>query len=94
METYPTQSKVAHDTPSSASHDTSVLDLGRTSVGVHLGKLELGLGTDTRGQRRVADDVAESLPVALSVLDTETRHQSSTTCPSQDLDGESGGAYL
>lgn len=59
--THSSNSKVPDDTPSNSTCYTSVLDLRRPRVGVHLGKLELSLGTGTLGKGSVANDVAESL---------------------------------
>lgn len=70
--TYSAHSEVAHNTSALASHYTSVLELGGAGVGVHLGELELCLGTDTLRQCSVADHVAQSL----SGRETESALQS------------------
>lgn len=61
--TYSAHPEVAQDTSTPASHRTPVFDLRIASVAVHLRELELCLGANTLGERRVADNVAESLPV-------------------------------
>ena len=60
---YSSHPEVAKDTSAFASHYTPVLDLCVACVAVHLGELELGLGTGTLGEGGVADDVAESLTI-------------------------------
>lgn len=62
MVPYPRHLEVSEDTTRSTSHNTTVADLRRTGVAVHLRELELGLGADSRWQRRVSDHVAKGLP--------------------------------
>lgn len=70
--TYSAHFEVAEDTSTPSSHYTPVLDLCQARVAVHLRELELCLGTDTLGERRIADDVSEGLP-----SDTKVSHTSS-----------------
>jgi len=63
-ETYSGHSEVPQDTSSLSTLDTSVPDLCRASVAVHLGELQLGLRAHTRRELHVADDVAQSLSEA------------------------------
>ena len=60
--TYSCHFKIAQDTSTLTAHDTSIADLCRPRVAVHLRQLQLGLGADSRCQGRVADNVAKSLP--------------------------------
>lgn len=60
---YSRQLEIPEDTTRLASHDASVADLCRTGVAVHLRQLQLGLGAGSGGELRVADDVAQRLPV-------------------------------
>lgn len=62
--THPRHLEVPENTALLAAENTPVVDLRGPCVGVHLGELELGDGARAGGQRRVADDVAEGLPVA------------------------------
>ena len=59
--THPCNSEISENTPRNPSCHTSVLNLRRARVGVHLRELKLGLGTGTLGEGGVADDVAERL---------------------------------
>lgn len=63
-ETYSGHLEVSQDTSSLPTLDTSVPDLCRASVAVHLGELQLGVSAHTSRELHVADDVAESLPEA------------------------------
>lgn len=65
MLAYPRHLEVAKDTPSLAAEYAPVADLRRVRVAVHLRQLQLGLCAHARRERRVADDVAEGLPVLL-----------------------------
>lgn len=46
----PTHTKIPQHTPSFPRHDTSVPDLGRTCVGVHLAELQRGEGAGALGE--------------------------------------------
>jgi hypothetical protein len=60
-QTYSCHTEVTEDTASLTTSNTSVLDLGWTSVAVHLRQLQLGLGAGALWQKCVADNVAECL---------------------------------
>lgn len=59
---HPGNSEVPEHTPRNPTSHTSILDLRRPRVGVHLGELELGLSAHTLRETRVADDITKSLP--------------------------------
>lgn len=61
-EAYPRHLEIPQDTPTLPTQYAPVPDLRRPRVAVHLRQLQLGLGPRPRGQRRVADDVAQRLP--------------------------------
>lgn len=59
--THPAHLEIAKDTARPSSHYATVADLGRPGVGVHLGELQLRLGSYSGSEGRVPDDVAEGL---------------------------------
>ena len=62
LHSYPCHSKMlAKNTPSLAAFYTSVSDLGRSSVAMHLRQLKLRLGAGPAGEGGIADDVPEGL---------------------------------
>lgn len=63
QETNPSNPKVPEHTPRNPTSHTSILDLRRPRVGVHLGELELGLGAHTLWETRIANDITESLSI-------------------------------
>jgi hypothetical protein len=62
--THSVDSEIAENTASSTRLDTAVLNLRRTSVGVHLRQLKLSLSADSAREGSIADHVAESLAIA------------------------------
>jgi hypothetical protein len=67
--THSSQPEIAEDTSALASHYAPVLDLCEARVAVHLRELELRLRADSLRERRVANDVAESLSVGALGVD-------------------------
>lgn len=66
--THSTHSEVTEDTSTPASHCTSVLDLCESCVAMHLGKLQLGLGSDTLRIRRITNDISKRLSTGNMLL--------------------------
>lgn len=63
-EVIPRELEVSEDSSSLSSLETSIPDLRRACVAVHLRQLKLGLGAGTRGQTEVTNYITESLSVA------------------------------
>lgn len=61
--THPSHPEIPENSPSLATHNTSIPDLCRAGIAVHLAELELGLRARSLRERGVADDVAEGLSV-------------------------------
>lgn len=66
--THPSHPEVPEHTPSLTTHNTSIPDLCRAGIAVHLAELKLGLRARALGERGVADDVAESLSVQVVLI--------------------------
>jgi hypothetical protein len=60
---YSSHPEISEYTSSNATHDTSILDLGRLGIAVHLRQFDVGGRPHSLRQSRVSDDVSESLPV-------------------------------
>lgn len=58
---YSSHFEIAQHTTPLASHDTSVANLRRPRIRMHLGELQLGFGADARRECSVADNVSKSL---------------------------------
>jgi hypothetical protein len=58
---YPCKFKIAKYTPRNPSCHTSVLDLSRPGIRMHLRELELGLHAHTLGERCISDCITERL---------------------------------
>jgi hypothetical protein len=71
--THSCHAEVPQYTSSLCAHNTAVLDLCWAGVAVHLAELELGLRARTLGQGGVANDIAKSLSVWLSVRVLQVR---------------------
>lgn len=71
--------KVPENTTRLAANNTPVANLRGTGIAVHLRKLELGLGADSGGERRVSNHVAESLSIDdQNELEKPTKRNTST----------------
>ncbi len=58
---HPRHPKIAQNPPRLAPRNAAIVNLRGARIAVHLGQLELGLGTGSLGESRVPDDVAQGL---------------------------------
>lgn len=79
--TYSSHPESPEDTPTLTAFYTSIVDLSKPCVAVHLGELELRLSPCSLGKSGVADDVAECLSMCRDLC------QQAVGLPSTDAAG-------